>query len=53
MNTINLTHSYAFQLMRAARSMPVDLAENQPQIRALRTIIQKKALKGRTNQLTS
>ena len=53
MDTFKLTHAYAFELIKAARSMPVDLAERQPHIREIRTNIQKKALKGRTNQTSN
>ena len=41
MDTFKLTNAYAFELMKAARSMPVDLAEKQPHIQAIRTRLQK------------
>ena len=53
MNTLKFTHAHAFELVKAAKSMPVDIAERQPHIQAIRTRLQKKALKGRTNQFLS
>ena len=44
------THRYAFELVKAARSMPVDRAEKQPHIKEIRTQYQKQALKLRTNK---
>ena len=44
------THRYAFELVKAARSMPVDRAEKQPHIQEIRTQYQKQALKLRTNK---
>ena len=44
------THRYAFELVKAARSMPVDRAEKQPYIQEIRTQYQKQALKLRTNK---
>jgi hypothetical protein len=44
------THRYAFELVKAARSMPVDRAEKQPHIQEIRTQHQKQALKLRTNK---
>ena len=44
------THRYAFELVKAARSMPVDRAEKQPHIQEIRTKYQKQALKLRTNK---
>ena len=52
MNTFKLTHAYAFELGKAARPMPVDLAERQPHIQAIRTNLQQKALRNSTNQLS-
>ena len=44
------THRYAFELVKAARSMPVDRAEKQSHIQEIRTQYQKQALKLRTNK---
>ena len=44
------THRYAFELVKAARSMPVDRAEKQAHIKEIRTQYQKQALKLRTNK---
>ena len=44
------THRYAFELVKAARSMPVDRAEKQAHIQEIRTQYQKQALKLRTNK---
>ena len=44
------THRYAFELVKASRSMPVDRAEKQPHILEIRTQYQKQALKLRTNK---
>ena len=44
------THRYAFELVKAARSMPVDRAEKQPHIQEIRTQYQKQALKLRANK---
>ena len=44
------THKYAFELVKAARSMPVDRAEKKPHIQEIRTQYQKQALKLRTNK---
>ena len=44
------THKYAFELVKASRKMPVDLAEKQPHIQEIRTQYQKQALKLRTNK---
>ncbi len=43
------THRYAFELVKASRTMPVDWAEKQPHIKEIRTIYQKEALRLRTN----
>jgi len=53
MEISSLIHAYAFELTKAARSMPVDLAERQPHIQAIRTSLQKMALRGRINRLTN
>ena len=44
------THRYAFELVKASRTMPVDWAEKQPHIKEIRTIYQKEALRLRTNK---
>ena len=44
------THRYAFELVKASRTMPVDHAEKQPHIQAIRTAYQQQALKLRTNK---
>tara|TARA_B100000579_G_C22504025_1_gene698353 strand:+ start:122 stop:283 length:162 start_codon:yes stop_codon:yes gene_type:complete len=44
------THRYALELLKASRTMPVDIAEKQPHIRQIRTSYQSEALKNRTNK---
>ena len=44
------THRYAFELAKAARSMPVDLAEKMHHIKQLRFNYQLKALRKRINK---
>ncbi len=44
------THKYAFELVKASRTMPVDRAEKQPHIQAIRTTYQQQALRHRTNK---
>ena len=44
------THKYAFELVRAARSMPVDTAEKLQHIKQLRFNYQLKALRKRINK---
>ena len=44
------THRYAFELVRAARSMPVDMAEKLQHIKQLRFNYQLKALRKRINK---
>ena len=44
------THRYAFELIKASRTMPVDWAEKQSHIKEIRTSYQKEALKLRTNK---
>ncbi len=44
------THRYAFELVKAARSMPVDLAEKLQHIKKLRVNYQLKALSKRMNK---
>ena len=45
------THNYAFELHKAAKKMPMDIAEKLPHIKQIRTDYQKRFLKNRTNQL--
>ena len=45
------THRYALELLKAAKRMPVDVAEKLPHIKQIRTNYQKRFLKNRTNQL--
>ena len=44
------THRYAFKLVKASRTMPVDWAEKQSHIKEIRTRYQKEALRLRTNK---
>ena len=44
------THRYAFELVKAARSMPVDMAEELQHIKQLRFNYQLKALRKRINK---
>ena len=44
------THRYAFELVRAARSMQVDIAEKLQHIKQLRFNYQLKALRKRINK---
>tara|TARA_Y100001968_G_scaffold243722_1_gene227629 strand:- start:620 stop:784 length:165 start_codon:yes stop_codon:yes gene_type:complete len=44
------THSYAFELVKAARTMPVDIAENLQHIKQMRFNYQLKALRKRINR---
>ena len=44
------THRYAFELVKAARSMPVDIAEKLQHIKQLRFNYQLKALRQRINK---
>tara|TARA_Y100001968_G_scaffold197496_1_gene181137 strand:- start:28 stop:192 length:165 start_codon:yes stop_codon:yes gene_type:complete len=44
------THRYAFELVRAARYMPVDVAEKMQHIKQLRFNYQIKALRKRINK---
>ena len=44
------THKYAFELVKAARSMPVDMAEKLQHIKQLRFDYQLKALRKRINK---
>mgnify|MGYP003142086977 CR=1 FL=1 len=45
------THNYAFELLKAAKKMPVDVAERLPHLQKIRSNYQKRFLKNRTNQL--
>tara|TARA_B100000214_G_scaffold347207_1_gene298357 strand:+ start:265 stop:444 length:180 start_codon:yes stop_codon:yes gene_type:complete len=45
------THKYAIELLKAAKKMPVDLAESLPHLKKIRSNYQKRLLKNRTNQL--
>ena len=44
------THRYAFELVRAARTMPIDIAEKLQHIKQLRFNYQLKALRKRINK---
>ena len=44
------THIYAFELVKAARTMPIDLAEKLQHIKQLRFNCQVKALRKRINK---
>ena len=44
------THMYAFELVKASRTMPVDRAEKQPHIKEIRSHYLKEALKLRSNK---
>ena len=44
------THRYAFELVKAARSMPIDSAEKLQHIKQLRFNYQLKALRKRINK---
>ena len=45
------THRYALELLKAAKKMPMDVAEKLPHIKQIRNNYQKRFLKNRTNQL--
>tara|TARA_Y100001968_G_C19163926_1_gene622233 strand:+ start:612 stop:791 length:180 start_codon:yes stop_codon:yes gene_type:complete len=45
------THKYAIELLKAAKNLPIDVAEKLPHIKQIRTNYQKRSLKNRTNQL--
>ena len=45
------THRYALELLKAAKKMPMDVAEKLPHIKQIRTNYQKRFLKNRTNQI--
>ena len=45
------THKYAFELSKAAKKMPIDMAEKLSHIKQIRIDYQKRFLKNRTNQL--
>ena len=44
------THRYAFALVKAARTMPVDMAEKLSHIKQLRFNVQLKELRKRINK---
>ena len=44
------THRYAFEMVKAARSMPTDMAEKLQHIKDLRFNVQLKALRKRINR---
>ena len=44
------THRYAFALVKAARTMPIDMAEKLDHIKQLRFNVQLKELKKRINR---
>ena len=44
------THKYAFAMVEAARTMPVDIAENLEHIKHLRFNVQLKELRKRINR---
>ena len=44
------THRYAFEMVKAARSMPADMAEKLQHIKDLRFNAQLKALRKRINR---
>ncbi len=50
MDSYKETHRYAFELVKASRKMPIDLAENQPHIKKTRSCYQQEALKFRSNK---
>ena len=45
------THKYAIELLKAAKKMPLDLAEKLLHLKKFRSNYQKRLLKNRTNQL--
>ena len=45
------THKYANELLKAAKKMPVDIAERLPHLKKIRSNYQKRFLKNRTNQI--
>jgi len=52
MDSYKETHRYAVELLKASRTMQVDLAERQPHIKEIRTNYQYEALKKRINKNT-
>ena len=50
MDTSKETHRYAFELVKASRTLPVDRAEKQTHIQEIRTNYLQKSLKLRTNK---
>ena len=50
MDTSKETHRYAFELVKASRTMPVDRAEKQTHIQEIRTKYLQQSLRLRTNK---
>ena len=50
MDSTKETHRYAFELVKAARTMKVDVAEKLPHIKQLRKTYLNQALKLRSNK---
>ena len=50
MDSYKETHRYAFELVKAARTMPIDMAEKLQHIKQLRFNYQLKALRKRINK---
>ena len=44
------THKYAFELVKASRTIPVDLAEKQTHIKEIRKNYRQQALRRRINK---
>ena len=53
MDSVKETHRYAYELLKASRKMPVDLAEKQPHIKDIRKTYQQEVLKKRINKMIS
>ena len=47
------THEYAIELLKAAKKMPVDVAERLPHLKKIRSNYQKRFLKNRTNKYST
>ena len=45
------THKYEIELLKAAKKLPVDVAESLPHLKKIRSNYQTRFLKNRTNQL--
>ena len=50
MDSYKETHRYAFELVKASRTMPVDRAEKQTHIQKIRTNYLQQSLRLRTNK---